>query len=504
VLPLPPFESGGYNPSRIAFGRSSPGSVLGGGFRRNSHHLAGFRAMATESQIPVGSQFSPSLISLPALTAAIVACSGNRDALLDAINRPPVRQGARAPETRRNRSLPVEAAVQYGLLEPESLAVTAFGRSLAALPEREQFEAFARHILLNLGGLRVVQGTEEMIAEGQKITGDTLARHLTAQGFFVAEHNTAINTLRMWLAQAGVFSLSGKGAAAWKPDRRAIEELVGLDKAGMEALAAFTPEQKAFAIALARRNPTAGEWIPAADLRDAAEGVSGLRMSRSSLPNAVLRPLESAGLINFKSGGTKAGKTSLLAVTEKFNADVLEPFLQRTCDLLDPSLVDYFRRRPADIRAAIDSSSKNVAGQALEAFAIQVMRTLGLTFDSWQRRAVDTAWGEVDVLMSGVIGCVPTRWQLQCKNTKQTVSHEVLARELGLRESTRATHILVMTRGRFSTNAINFATTTMRTSRMPIFLVDGNAFENLLEEPSRLAAELRQQSQKMTELLRRS
>jgi hypothetical protein len=38
---------------------------------------------------------------------------------------------------------------------------------------------------------------------------------------------------------------------------------------------------------------------------------------------------------------------------------------------------------------------------------------------------------------------------------------------------------------------------------MPIFLVDGNAFEKILEEPSRLAAELRQQSQKMAELLRK-
>jgi hypothetical protein len=463
--------------------------------------------MASESQIPVGSQFSPSLISLPALVAAFCAHSGDRDALIDAVNRPPVRQGARVPVTRRNRSLPIEAAVQYGLLEGDSHTVTAFGRSLAELPEVEQFRAFARHILLNLGGLRVVQGAEEMIAEGQadgqKVTGDTLARHLTAQGFFVAEHNTAINTLRMWLAQAGVFPLNGKDANAWTPDRRAIEDLVGLDKAGMEALAAFSNEQKAFAIALARRNPKVGEWIPAADIRDSAEGVSGLRISRSSLPNAVLKPLEAAGLIQFQSGGTKAGKTSLLAVTPKFNAEVLEPFLQRTCAFLDPSLSDYFRRRPADIRAAIDSPSKNVAGVALEAFAIQVMRTLGLTFDGWQRRAADTAWGEVDVLMSGVIGCVPTRWQVQCKNTKQTVPHEVLAREFGLRESTRATHILVMTRGKFSANAVNFAATMMRTARMPIFLVDGNAFEKILEEPSRLAAELRQQSQKMAELLRK-
>jgi hypothetical protein len=207
-------------------------------------------------------------------------------------------------------------------------------------------------------------------------------------------------------------------------------------------------------------------------------------------------------LIKFDSGGTQGGKTSLLCVTPKFNAEVLKPFLDHTCELLDPTLADYFRRRPADIRAAINSPSKNLAGQALEAFAIQVMRTLGLTFDDWQRRAADTAWGEVDALMSGVIGCVPTRWQVQCKNTKQTISHEVLAREFGLRESTRATHILVMTRGTFSANAIKFAAITMRAARVPIFLVDGSVFEAVLAEPSKLAAELRQQAQSMVELLR--
>jgi site-specific DNA-methyltransferase (cytosine-N4-specific) len=202
--------------------------------------------MPPTSQIPVGSQFSPTLIDLPALTAVLVSHSGDREALIEAVNNAPVRLGDRTPETRRNRSLPLEAAVQYGLLAPTSWTVTDFGRSLSELPHDEQFRAFARHILLNLGGLRVVQGTEEMIAEGAKITGDTLARHLTSQGFFVAEHNTAINTLRMWLARAGVFPLSGKGGAAWTPDRRAIESLIGLDKEGMEALAAFRDEQKAF------------------------------------------------------------------------------------------------------------------------------------------------------------------------------------------------------------------------------------------------------------------
>jgi hypothetical protein len=238
-----------------------------------------------------------------------------------------------------------------------------------------------------------------MIADGQRITGDTLAQHLTQQGFFVAEHNTAINTLRMWLAKAGVFPEGGRTAAAWTPDRDQIERLVGLNRANITALVSLTDEQRAFALALARRHPAPGEWIQADVIRDAAEATAGVRIGRASLPNAVLRPLQVAGFIDFQTGGTQSGKPSRLRATDRFDAEVLVPFLEHTASLLDPSLTEYLRRRPEDIRLSLDSRSKNIAGQALEAFAIQVMRTLGLAFEAWQRRAADTGWGEVDVLL---------------------------------------------------------------------------------------------------------
>jgi hypothetical protein len=459
--------------------------------------------MSPESQIPVGSQFSPSLISLPHLTTALLAHAGDRNALISAINAPPVRLGSRVPKTKRNRSLPLEAAIQYGLLAGTSLQPTDLTKSLAGLDPKAQSHAFAKHILLNCGGLRVIQGAEEMLSEGKKITGDTLARHLTAQGFFVAEHNTAINTLRMWLAEARIFSDSGRGPAAWTPHRAAIEHLIGLDASAISDLASLDSEQHAFVMALARRRPAIGEWIPAADVRDAAEAVAGVRIARGSLPNAVLKPLHAIGLIDFRTGGTARGKTSELSITKKFDSDVLVPFLERACKSLDPSLTDYFRRRPEDIRTALESTNTNVAGKALEAFAIQVMRTLGLTFESWQRRAVGTGWGEVDVLLSGIIACLPTRWQVQCKNTKATVSHETIAREVGLVSHTRATHILVMSRGKYSTNAHNYVLTTMRAESIPIYLIDGPAFDRILAEPAALASEIKRQSERILEALRK-
>ena len=154
------------------------------------------------SAIPVGTQFSPTLIDLSAFLNAIIEFSGDKALMSAAVWRAPVRKKpVQKPPTARRASLPLEAARQYDLLDSRYEA-TDLARELAALPDHALHDAFARHILLHLGGLRVVEAAQQMAYDGQKITGDSLAGYLTDQGFPVAVHNTAINSLRMWLAEA--------------------------------------------------------------------------------------------------------------------------------------------------------------------------------------------------------------------------------------------------------------------------------------------------------------
>src|SRR5207245_7788187 len=115
-------------------------------------------------------------------------------------------------------------------------------------------EAFARHIMLNLGGLRVVEAAQQMKMDSLTITGDTLAEYLSDQGFPVTVHNTAINSMRMWLARAGVFD-----AKTWDLNAQRKELLLGLSDESIATLVSFTPEQRAFALALCRINPL-GEY----------------------------------------------------------------------------------------------------------------------------------------------------------------------------------------------------------------------------------------------------
>lgn len=446
----------------------------------------------TASQIPVGTQFSPDLIELDEFVKALVANSGDRKALQSSVWSPPVhlRPPHGVPPSRRRTNLPLEAAVQYGLLVSRTYVVTELARKLATLPHEQIHEEFARHILLRRGGARVVEAVEQMNLDRMPITADSLARYLTSQGFRVTEHNTAINSLRMWLAKAGIFSSKG-----WDIDLEAKHRIMGLSAHAMGVLTELNDEQRAFVQALCRINPTG--WIKASDVRDLAE-TTGLRLSRSSLPQEFLRPLEAAGLIEFQTKGTAGGKSALLRTTGNFQRDILRDFLDETAKTLDKTLVAYFRRRPEDIYKDLQSSDRLTKGQALEAFAIYVMRLLGLRFIAWRKRARETGGAEVDVILTGILGGIPTRWQVQCKNApKSSLDIEDVAREVGVALVSRATHVLMIANSPITREARNFAASINTATTLPIYLLDKRDFEEIRASPGVLGRILRAKAEEI-------
>src|SRR5881396_606630 len=86
---------------------------------------------SAKSDIPVGTQFSPNLVSLKAFLAAIIRCSGDKVGMEAAVWDAPVRTPPASRPTRRRRSLPLEAARQYGLLD-EAYKATDLALRLAA------------------------------------------------------------------------------------------------------------------------------------------------------------------------------------------------------------------------------------------------------------------------------------------------------------------------------------------------------------------------------------
>ena len=451
------------------------------------------------SRIPVGSGFTPGTVDLPEFVKAVVAHSGDRAAIQKAVNASPVRLG-KASASEKTRSLPVEAAVQYGLIDKDDgFKATALAVELAALAPADLYRRFGQHIMHHHAGLRVVESIEHMRADGRKVTRNDLARHLSDHGFLVTEQNSGLTAMRGWLAEAGLFPKSGRGAGAWHPDPAVKASLVGLDDDTIAALAGLNDDQVAFARALARLDPTG--WVAANSVRDLAEQADGVRMDRTSLPKSVLKPLADAGLIEYKAGGTTSGKSSQLRTTPSFRSDVLTPFLDHALKDLDAALSAYYRKRPDDIYTDLDSKDSHVKGQALEAFAVLVMRLLGLRFAGWRRRAEETGYAEVDVLMSGLFGAVPTTWQVQCKNTPAgTVRLEDVAKEVGLIPLTRATHVMVLANAPFTGDARRYANAIMQNSSVTIFLVGKDDFAAIRTDPANLGRILRTQAERIRDL----
>ncbi len=386
--------------------------------------------------------------------------------------------------------MPLEAAAQYGLLTKGKWEATDLARELSTLEPPELYDRFARHILLERGGLRILEGIEQMKLDGIGVTGDSLARFLTDQGFRVIEHNTAINTLRMWLAEAGIFPK--ERSRAWEINAEARQRVLGLDEAAVARLAGLNDGQRAFVEALCVVRPEG--WTPAAEIRDWAEVCGGVRIGRGSLPKEVLIALRNAGIIDFRTRGTGGGKTSELRTTEHFDREVLDPFVRKTVADLDPTLTAYYRKRPEDIFAELKSRDPHTKGIALEAFAIYVMRILGLRFVGWRKRAN----AEVDALLEGVLGPLATRWQVQCKNTPTgRVRLDDVAKEVGLLPITRATHILFVANCRFSQDAREYTREVMRKTSVGIYLLDKDDFRELQASPGSIATVLRSQAQRM-------
>lgn len=449
--------------------------------------------MTTERRLPVGTQFTPALLDLRGFLLALLANSGNKKAIETAVWSSPVRLKAHDGPSRRQAALPVEAAVSYGLLD-EQYRTTQATDDLAQLQPPEIFDAFAKHILLHCNGIRLVEAAREMNRDGLKTTGDSLAEYLTDQGFPVPIHNTGINSLRMWLAKAGIFS-----DRDWQVNDLRLNAVLGIGPEQIAGLVGLNEEQQAFLRALCRVDPP-GE-CSAAEIRVLAEQILSRRIQRDSLPKRILTAIKDLGYIDFESGGTSGGKATRLWTLPKFEKEALGPFLEDAVRSLDPVLTAYYQTTPAQMYAELESSDTSAKGRALEAYAVHIMRLMGFRFVGWRKRAKEaTGNAEVDVVMTGLFGNSPTRWQVQCKNTPHSaVDLEDVAKEVGLLPLTKATHVLVITSGRFTRDALTYAREVMSVSSITIFLLDGRDFRVIKESPAALATTLRQKAIVMAE-----
>jgi Restriction endonuclease len=425
------------------------------------------------SDLPFGSEFSPSQIVLPDLLELIDASQGDWRALEAAILKryfSTHAEGREGEDASYNRGKLANncklGLIAYGIIERAG-SFTDFGRHLHDIRKDEPalYRDLARHILLNLNGMLMVQCIQDMTSAGEEVNLTTLREGLESRGTHYPPGGKHPSIMRLWLAKAGVFVSS-----RWQIDTIRLQEVLGANPDDFEILARFTAEQRAFLRALANTGVTTPQ--PANEIARLAATTYGVRFPEKSLPKLVLNALVEAGYITADKTTTGRGaKPFLVAPTEKLINDLVGPLLDQLKDQTDPKLLDLLKKPLTTVLAELKSDDKYIAGLALEALAFKLMRLLDMTYVATRLRASATGGAEVDLIFESA-RLVFSRWQVQCKNTSR-VSLDDVAKEVGLTHFLKSTVIVIVSTGDIGPEARRYANKVMADSNLCIVMVDG-------------------------------
>lgn len=437
--------------------------------------------MRQRSDLPFGSEFSPSQIELPVLLDLAANHEGDAKAMEASIQaRFFSTHGGGNAKNQKTLAMNCRLGLKaYGLID-EDANLTDFGRELHALKGNEPslYETLARHILLNLKGMAMVQCIRDMTAAGEGVNLTSLRAGLAERGVHSPRGGKHPSMMRLWLAKAGVFV-----GDRWQIDELRLPAVLGTNPADFGALSRFTSEQRAFLLALANTSVTKPQ--PANEITKLAAATYGVKFPEKSLPKLVLTALVEAGYITTtKTTDGRGAKPFMVAPTAKMVTDVVTPLLDQLKDQTDPKLLDLLRKPLTEILVEIDSEDRYVGGLALEALAFKLMRLLDMSYVATRLRAQTTGGAEVDLVFESS-RLVFSRWQVQCKNTSRVFLDDV-AKEVGLTHFLKANVIVMVSTGDIGTEARRYANKIMADSNLCIVMIDRTDLGSIRGNPAHI------------------
>ena len=421
------------------------------------------------SGLPFGSEFSPTQIDLPILLELAHGHGTDwrrfENAVRDRYFAEHETSDYNKGKLANNTKLSLRA---YGLIGVKDAALTETGTTLYDLrdDERALYETFARHILKNRRGMNFVQCVLDMHAAGERIDLNKLRQWLRERGITVPRGGKHMNTLRLWLERAGVF------VSGYRVDQMRLDEILGLTMEEFEALAAFTPQQRAYLKALA--NVDGGGPHSSNDIEKLAAATYGVAFNEKNLPKQILYPLRDAGYIGLERGTKETGrgaKPFLVNATDKLAVDLVAPLIEQLERQTRADLRPLLRKPLKEIRKELKSRNRHIRGLALEALAFKLMRLIDLTHVATRLCGDATGGAEVDLIFESA-RLVFSRWQVQCKNTAH-ISLDDVAKEVGLTHFLKSNAIVMVSTGKIGGEARRYADRIMTDSSLCIVMVDG-------------------------------
>ena len=434
--------------------------------------------MIKKSDLPFGSEFSPSQIELPVVLELAEKHGGDWKAFEKAVlekffqnhKTTDYNKGKLANNTKLGM-------IAYDIIDRDA-NLTDLGKKLFKLRNDETalYDALAKQILSNLHGMSLVQCIQDMVAAGEQVNLTTLREALAARDIHYPSGGKHPSMMRLWLEKAGVFV--GKH---WHIDESRIKKILGISLDEFGALSDFTQEQKAFIRALVNTGVKTPQ--SANEIVKLATATYGIKFPERSLPKIVLNALVEAGYITAeKTTSGRGAKPFLVAPTQKLIADVVEPFLKQLEKQPDPKLRALLKKSLDEILKELKSKDKYVAGLALEALGFKLMRLIDMTYVATRLRGTSTGGAEVDLIFEST-RLIYSRWQIQCKNTAR-VSLDDVAKEVGLTHFLKSNAIVMVTTGKIGREARRYASKIMADSNLAIVMLDGLDIEKINQRPS--------------------
>ena len=430
-----------------------------------------------DTNLPFGSEFSPSQTELPVLLDICYQNSGNKHEIETSIlERYFTSHGGGNLDNKKKLAMNCRLGLKaYGIIDEES-RITTLGNGLYLIKndETKLYAAFAKHILLNLNGMSFVQCIRDMTLALEDINLTTLRTACAERGLYYPSGGKHPSIMRLWLEKAGVFV--GK---RWQVNNDKIKEILGVED-GMDSLRHLTTLQRNFLQALIHTGKNDPQ--PANQIVKLAEALYGLKFPEKSLPKEVLNALVQSGYITAEKTTTGRGaKPFLVAPTEKARKEIIVPLLEQLKGQADPKLIELHCKSIVEILESLNSDNRYIAGLALEALAFKLMRILGMDYIATRLRGESTGGAEVDLIFESS-RLVFSRWQVQCKNTAH-VSLEDVAKEVGLVQLLKSNVIVVVSTGKISEDARKYSNVVMKDTNLCIVMIDGEDIKKIASNP---------------------
>lgn len=432
-----------------------------------------------KSDLPFGSEFSPSQINLSEVLQFAVDHEGDWKSFEKQIR---IKYFSSNRTSEYNKGKLANncklGMIAYGIID-RNANLTEFGTELYNIRENETklYQFLARHILLKLHGINLVQCILDIQVSGEDVTLIKLRSWLEERGIHFPSGGKHPSIMRLWLEKAGVFK------AEWNVDETRFEEILEMGINEIEILASFSREQKAYLKTLA--NIDGSFPLQSNEIQKLASTTYGVSFDEKNLPKQILYPLKEAGYIDLTRGTKLPGrgaKPYLVEPTNKIKVELIDPIINQLEMQIQSDLRPMLRKNLLQILHEIDSSDKYKRGLALEALAFKLLRLLDMTYVATRLRGTSTGGAEVDLIFQSA-RLVFSRWQVQCKNTAG-VSLDDVAKEVGLTHFLKSNVIVMVTTGTIGSEARKYANKIMTDSNLSIVMIEGQDIKGIIERPS--------------------